>query len=239
MEETNKATTPAIAPPVVTPVAKKVNKKSNTPTNDINLAAVALRVAAKWSDYPHITLMHTAQTDFSATATQFNNYVQQRLDEMNTRPTTTRSIKELTSDTKMALQMVRGYLLEKYENQKLAISYYPDFGLEKKGSAWILPFDQQKLLSALKTIKKGLVTHGFGSKKFGTTKFTQLETDLTDAINMAVSNDGSSSATVSNKEVIKKDIKTVLTSLRFAIRAHYPDTYAGILRDFGFQKEKV
>ena len=235
MEETTKTITPATAPKVV----KRVQKKSNTPTTDINLAAVAVRVAAKWSDYPHISLMHTTQTDFAATAAQFNDFIQQRVDEMNTRPTMTRSIKELTADIKLGLKMVRGYLLEKYEDEKLAMSYYPDFGLEKKGTAWVFPADQQRALSALKAIKKGLVTHGFGSKKFGTTKFTQLETDYTNAVNTAVINDGMASATVSNKEVMKKNIKMVLISIRFAIRAHYPDTYTGILRDFGFQKEKV
>ena len=218
---------------------KKKQAKSNTPTTDINLAALAVRVAAKWADYPQLELVSLTQADFAADATQFNTLVQQRVVEMNTRPNTTLSVKELEASIAKGMTAVRGYLFEVYEDQKAAATHYADFGLEKKGSAWKLPTDQQRLISALATIKTSIVSYNFGSKKFGTTFWTKLETDYTQAVANSITNDGAASTTVSSKEILKARIITNLTALRYLIRANYMQTYNGVLRDFGFQKEKA
>jgi hypothetical protein len=220
------------------PVVKKVYK-SNTPTNDINLAALGLRVANKWAAYPQITLLFIAQADFLTKATQFNTFIQQRITEQQTRPMTTRTTRELEADIKLGLKIVRGYLFEKYKDLNKAKIYYPDFGLEKKDKIWVFPTDQQRAIAALGTIKTSIIAHGFGNKDYGTAFWTAMKTDYTTTVQTAISNDGSSSNTVSQKEVLKKELKTAMAALRNAIRANYPDTANGVLRDFGFQKEKV
>lgn len=221
----------------VAKVTKKTTR-SNVPNDDINLAALCVRVANKWVAYPQLTLVFITQADYAVQATAFNALIQQRVLEQQTRPTNTRTTKELTAEINLGMKVVRGYLLEKYKDAIKAKTYYPDFGLEKKGTAWTLPTDQQRVLVAIRTAKAGVVTHGFGTKSFGTTFWTTMETNYTNAIQNSINNDGSSSATVAQKEVMKKEIKKTLTALRNAIRANYPDQYAGILRDFGFQKEK-
>jgi hypothetical protein len=218
---------------------KKKQAKSNTPTTDINLAALAMRVAAKWADYPQLELIGLTQADFATDATAFNTLVQQRVVEMNTRPNTTKSVKELEADIAKGMKAIRGYLFEIYEDQKVATSHYTDFGLEKKGAAWKLPTDQQRLISALATIKTSIAAYNLGAKKFGTTFWTKLETDYTAAVAAGIANDGASSATVSNKEILKASIINNLTAIRYLIRANYMQTYNGVLRDFGFQKEKA
>ncbi len=219
--------------------AKKIQHKSNIPTTDINTAALAVRVGAKLADYPDIVLPYMSLSVFQTKADTLLNLVQTRADEQNTRPVLTQNIKEVTEEIKKGIKAIRGYLFEKYEDDKKAVSYYKEFGLEKKGNNWQLPNDQQNMMLALKTIKKGITTHGFGTKKFGTAKFTQLETSYIAIVNSAVSSDGASSMTVSNKEVLKKELKTFMTSIRYMVRAHYPDTYLSVLRDLGFQKEKL
>jgi hypothetical protein len=239
-------TTDAVVIPVAMPassvVTAKIAKKivrSNTPTDDVNLAALCMRVANKWAAYPQLTLVFIAQADFLQQATNFNTLIQQRVLEQQTRPTTTRTTKQLEADVKLAMRVVRGYLLEKYKEDAKVKLYLPDFGLEKRGNTWLLPTDQQRVLIAIRTAKAGTLTHGFGTKSFGTTFWTAMETNYTNAIQAAISNDGSASSTVAQKEVMKKEIKKTLVALRNAIRANYPDTYAGVLRDFGFQKEKA
>jgi hypothetical protein len=217
----------------------KKTKRSNTPNDDINLAALSVRVANKWASYPTVTLSHLAQADFLTKATQFDALIQQRILEQQARPTTTRTTRELTAEIKVGLKIVRSYLFEKYKDNAKAKQFYPDFGLEKKGNVWVFPTDQQRVLTALKTIKTGLITHGLGTKSCGTTYWTNLETNYNATVQAAIANDGASSNTVSQKELLKKEIKAAMTSLRFAIRANYPDTFNGVLRDFGFQKEKA
>lgn len=214
------------------------NKKSQTPTDDINLAALALRVANKWADYPNLNLIFINQADTLLKAQAFNTLVQQRVIEIQNRPTVTRSVQEIITDVKFGISIVRNYLLEKYKDKPKAMSYYTDFGLEKKNKTWAFPTDQQRLLVALNQTKQGIITHGFVQKDYGTAFWTTAEADLTAAIQNSISSDGSSATTVSQKEQIKQELKQIMTSLRFVIRANYPTTYNAILRDFGFQKEK-
>lgn len=242
-EELNQEAIEANPPPVaVASVAKSIAKKntrSNTPKDDINLAAVAVRVARKWADYPQITLIMYNQADFLSKANEFNTLVQQRVVEQQTRPGLTRTTKQLEAEIKFGLQIVRGYLLEKYKDLKKAKSYYADFGLEHKGKLWEYPKDQQHILSALTTTQTGIVTHGFNSKDFGTAFWTDLATNYADAIQTAITNDGSSSTTVFQKENLKKEIKAIMVALRGVIRGNYGTGANAILRDLGFQKEKV
>ena len=235
------AATPDATPATPDAVAKVAKKtvRSNTPTDDINLAALGMRVANQWAAFPQLTLMFITQADFLQQATDFNALIQQRVLEQQTRPTTTRTTKQLLAEINLGLKVVRGYLLEKYKDATKAKIYYPDFGLEKKGKVWVLPTDQQRILIAIRTAKAGTLTHGFGTKSFGTTFWNTMETNYTNAVQSAFGNDGSSSNTVAQKEVMKKDIKKTLTAVRNAIRANYPDTYNGMLRNFGFQKEKA
>jgi hypothetical protein len=219
--------------------SKKSSHKSNKPTSDINNAMLAVRVGIKLDDYPDIEVPYMDKPTYKAKSADFLDLVEVRVDEKNVRPVLTKTLKEIASEVKKGIRAIRGYLFEKYEDNKKAISFYKDFGLEKKGKVWLLPTDQQHLLSAFKTIKKGLLTHGFGTKKFGTAKFTQLETAYEITLNSAIATDGTSSMTVSQKETLKKEINMYLTSVRFIVRAHYPDTYMSVLRDLGFQKEKA
>ena len=237
--ETNNIPTPVADTTAEKTAAKKTNRKTNTPTDAINHAALAKRVAQNLVNYPNVAVGYMDLAVFTNKVTDYAAAVQARVDEQNARPILTQSIKELLSNTKKALKAVRGYLYEKYEDEKKAISFYPDFGLEKKGTIWSLPTDQQGIISAFKTLKKGLTKHGFSTKKFGMTLFTQLETDYLAAVNSAVSNDGSSSITVANKDALSKEINVYLTSVRFIVRGQYPTSYSSVLRDLGFQKEKM
>jgi hypothetical protein len=217
----------------------KKTSRSNTPNDDINLAAVALRTAHKWADYPQITLILYNQSDFLAKAMQFNTLVQQRVVEQQNRPTLTRSTKQLEADIKVGLKVVRGYLFEKYKDETKARLYYSDFGLENKGKFWGFPTDQQRILVALQTLQTGIVTHGFDAKDFGTNYWADLAANYTTAVQTAVTNDGSSSTTVFQKETLKKEIKAIMVALRGVIRGNYGTGANAILRDLGFQKEKV
>ncbi len=218
---------------------KRVTKKSSVPVDDVNFAALGLRVAATWATYPNLKLLYVTQQAFSTKTTQLDTFVQQRISEQQARPTKTVSLKDLTVEAKFGIKIVRGYLLETFKDAKKAAQHYLDFGLEKKNDAWSLPTDQQRLALALRTIKQSITTYGYDAKDYGLTYWTDLEANYTAALADAISSDGNSSNTVNQKDVLKKEIKDIMVSLRFLIRANYPSTYAGVLRDFGFQKEKA
>lgn len=226
-------------PATMAKVVAKKTTRSNTPQDDINLAAVALRVAQNLVNYPQITLIMYNQADFLASATQFHALVQQRVIEQQSRPTLTRTTRQLQADIKTGIKVIKGYLFEKYKDDAKAISYYADFGFEKKGKTWTYPTDQQHILSAFNTTKAAILTHGFDTKSFGTAYWTALATNYAASVQSAVSSDGTSSTTVFQKETLKKELKAIMVALRGVVRANYGAGANAILRDLGFQKEKV
>lgn len=236
IESTSQATTAAQR---VSNTAKKTSKRSSVPVDDINFAALSLRVATAWAAYPQVKLLHITQASFASKAAQLDALVQQRIAEQQSRPVTTISLKQLSTDARFGIKIVRSYLLERYKDEKKAAQHYLDFGLERKSNTWVLPVDQQRLLASLRTIKVSIVTYGFDAKDFGLQFWTDMEANYNAALQDSILHDGSSSTTVNQKDVLKKELKSIMTSLRLTIRANYPDTYTGILRNFGFQKEKA
>ena len=222
-----------------TTAPRRMQRKSNVATDAINKAALAKRVALNLVNYPDIVVGYMDLATFTAKAADYSDLVQIRSAEINSRPTLTSNIKNVIAEAKKGITAIRGYLFEKYEDQKKVVTYYPDFGLIKKGTSWQLPTDQQGMISAFIAIKKGIITHGFGTKKFGTAKFTTLQTEYTAAVNIAIAQDGTSSLNVANKDLLAEEIEMFLTSIRYIVRGQYPKTYTSILRDLGFQKEKL
>lgn len=215
---------------------KTVNSKTNIPKKDHDFGNVCTRVSANWAANPAITLVFITQPVFDTMVKQYNSTLMSRKKEGDGRSPLTKKL--LLADNKMekGIQNVKTYLKEKYESE--AMAYYPIFGIEKHGSNWRLPTDRNKRKDCFEQIKKSIEAEGFGDKKYGTTFWTQLAADYENLMTMADSSDELVSNQVSDKNQLKQELRVILNSLIFVLRGNYPETYHGVLRSWGFQKDK-
>ncbi len=83
-----------------------------------------------------------------------------------------------------------------------------------------------------------IASNGFGNKEYGTTFWTTIKTNYDALLAQASGTDGTVATTVSNKNILKAELKKTLNAVINSLKAHYPDTYKAELRNWGLQKEK-
>lgn len=105
------------------------------------------------------------------------------------------------------------------------------------GSHWDLPTDHSERNQKLSMMGEAITANGFSAKTYGTAFWTATKTAYNDALTGANNTDGSVSAAVGTKNQQKAQINKVMVALRYVLRGNYPDTYAEVYRDWGWQKE--
>jgi hypothetical protein len=75
-------------------------------------------------------------------------------------------------------------------------------------------------------------------KKYGVDFWTPLIEEYNTLYSATNSTTGTISKVVQDKNDCRKKIQNTLNGLVLVIKANYPDTYTGELRNWGFQKEK-
>ena len=80
---------------------------------------------------------------------------------------------------------------------------------------------------------------GFGNEEYGNTFWRDMQTNYSAALDAAGATAGNVSTKVAGKNRLKKDIKNVLNSLLLVLKGNYPDTYPGVYREWGWQKERT
>ena len=88
----------------------------------------------------------------------------------------------------------------------------------------------------LDIIIAAIASEGFGAKKYGTTFWTQMKTDYTAQWKKANTTDGIVSTDVGNKNQLKEELTEALESIINLIKANYPKTWEGELRNWGYLK---
>lgn len=220
-----------------TELSKAVKHTADTPEKDTDLATLGINVVAKWKENPVLVLAWTDVNIHNTNVNAFNNTLNERLDIGGGRKEITAKLATLDASIDEGIAAIKGYLVYKYEKAN-APSYYPQFGIERTGSIFILPRDRNKRAAALPLILKAIETHGFTNEKYGTAFWQQTMADYTALLREASGIDGSVSTKVGAKNELRKTIIKTHNALIKIIRANYPDTYKSILREWGFQKEK-
>lgn len=90
----------------------------------------------------------------------------------------------------------------------------------------------------MKLTLEAITAQGFKDKKYGLAYWQDISTRYEAALTLSVDTDGNVAGLVSTKNEARKQIEKTLNALIHIIKGNYPDTYAAVLREWGFQKEK-
>jgi hypothetical protein len=222
--------------PVVAPGTKK-SKTAAIPSTDQSLSGHSVIVAETWALKPDITLRWTTPADFAATVNRFKTSLGERLTTGGGRAAVTNEMKSLDVTINKNLDYIKGYLKDKYGKENYT-SYFPQFGITVRGNNYIFPNDRDKRLAALKLTIEALTANGLQDMKYGLAFWQDILSRYETALKLSIITDSNVAGLVSTKNEHRKLIRKTLNALVHSIKANYPDTYASVLREWGFQKEK-
>lgn len=212
-------------------------KVTNIPRTDDDLMNVSKKIHSSWKANPLITLLWITEPEFGTIVSDYANTLMERKSTGSIRPEVTLKSEALNAEIDTSTEYIKGYLNEKY-NKKTATSYYSQFGIVKTNNKYKLPSDRDRRKAALAMMLKAIITHGFQNNTYGLAYWTNIKTKFDSLFEQAGSIDSNVTDKVSNKNVLKAEIRKTLNAIIRTIRANYPDTYDSVLRSWGFQKEK-
>jgi hypothetical protein len=220
-----------------TELTKSVKYTGNIPKKDSDIDDTGQQVLASWAANPLMTLIWTDREAFETSTSSFSSALGEKQDISSGRSGITRQLANLDKSMNKGCGFIKDYLNEKFGKEE-APSYFANFGIVKVGREYILPRDRNKRSDALVLMLKGITTHGFGAKPYGTSYWTPIKTQYDDLRAQAVLIDETVSSKVGDKNMYRKDIVKTLNALIHLIKANYPDDYKNVLRTWGFQKDK-
>ena len=223
-----------------TPVVEAKTKKritSTIPIADQNLSDCSNKVSETWLLNPGVTMMWTDSAAFRNTTNLYRKSLGDRQTKGGGRAVVTRDLRVLDKDINQKKAYIVVYLKDKYD-QDTYTSYLPQFGIVKQYHRWIFPADRNNRLASLKLTVKAITAQGFDNNKYGLAYWQDIATRYEAALNLSISTDGEVSKLVSAKNEYRKQIQKTLNALIHNIKSNYPETYAAVLRGWGFQKEK-
>jgi len=206
------------------------------PQADQDLYAVARAVSTKWTATPGLTLVWTNSAAYAALVSQYDAALRARNTAGAQRPGQTFSLAQMDDQIDKAAEQVKNYLKAKYGNEQ-APTKYPLFGIVKEGKNWRLPRDRDDRLAALNTMITAIGAEGFGTNQYGTDWWGAMLDAYDPALKAAQATDSSVSTSAATKEGYKEGILKTIRSLRYLLRANYPDSYEAEYRAWGMQKE--
>lgn len=218
-----------------TPPAKK-NKKNYTPNADADFLTVCKNVNTAWLANPAITLLWVTQASFNTMITGYEAAFASRLSNGGSRPSITQNLSVLDDQMDAAVSEVKVYIQKKFKKAN-ATAQYARYGIVHEHGSYQLPRDRDNRKASLFLMIAAIAADGFGAEEYGTAFWTATQTKYNLTLDNAVNNDGSVSGSVSGKNKQKKNITAVMSALRFVLRGNYPDTYAAVYREWGWQKE--
>jgi hypothetical protein len=217
---------------------KTVKKRtSNIPRKDADLVPLGKGVGTAWSDDPDITLKWTTVAKYKADVLAYDAALNERLSTGGERKEKTGKLSELDTLVDEGITWIKGALVYKY-GKKNAPSYYPQFGIVKHGTTFIITRDRSQRLASLALTLAAVTTHGMAAEKYGTAYWQQIINSYTTLQNEAAAVDGTVASKVSTKNELRANILKTNNALILVLKGNYPDTWQAVIREWGFQKEK-
>lgn len=218
-----------------TPAPKKA-KKDYTPRADADFLTVCKAVMISWLANPAITLLWINQAAYAAMVAAYETSYSTRLSDGSMRPSITQTLDQLDKQMDDALSEVKVYIQKKFKKAN-AEAQYARYGIIHNKNTYQLPRDRDNRKTSLPLMIAAIATDGFGAEEFGTVFWTTMKTNYELALSNAGDTDSLVSKGAAGKNEQKKNITKVMNALRFVLRGNYPDTYAAVYREWGWQKE--
>ena len=209
----------------------------NIPAADIDFMDLAKNVATNWLANPAITILWKTAADFQKLVNDYETELTGRKSTGSMLPGQALTLKQLDKQIDDAVKDVKVYIQRKFKKEN-AQAQYARYGITRENKTFIINRDRNNRRDALKLMITAIADDGFGAEEFGTAFWTGMQTNYSAAINAAGTTAGDVSIKVAGKNRQKKNIKMVLNSLLLILRGNYPDTYPGVYRDWGWQKER-
>jgi len=216
--------------------ATKPNTTAAIPAADVDFMDVAKKVAATWLATPDITLVWKKSGDFDKQVQDYAQSLSSRKATGSLRPGQTFTLKQLDKQIDDAVREVKVYIERKFKTAG-AVAQFARYGIIKDGTNYRMSRDRNNRKEALKLMIDAIAEDGFANEEYGTAFWTEVQTNLTNALAASGNIAGDVSGKVATKNQQKIAVKKVMTSLQLILRGNYPDTYKQVYRDWGWQKE--
>lgn len=218
-------------------VKARKTKKSIIPVRDLDLKSVSRMVSEKWFQYPKLMLIWTTVDDLKKCVDDYESMLNERTSTGNLRTGTVRDLSSLNKVIDEHLMYVKNYIEEEYGKEK-ASAHFAEFGIEHINKSYRFSRDGNQRQNALRLFLTALKAKNWKDKKYGVDFWTPLIEEYNTLYTATNSTSGTISKVVQDKNDCRKKIQGTLNGLILLIKANYPDTYSGELRNWGFQKEK-
>lgn len=212
------------------------NYTPSLPFGQLELATLGLGVARFWQTSALGDLLWKTKAAFLIQAQAYFDSLDTSDAADNDRSPAANRLRELDKMINKSLNFVKGYLAEDHEGDADE-AYYDEFGIKPEGKNQLLPSARPARAKALTKLLAALDAHGYNDRKFGQAYWTPIEVEYKKLVAKRRKTEGEASGEVGKKNVQEKPLRQVLKSLINLIKAHYPETYRSVLREFGFQKE--
>jgi hypothetical protein len=208
----------------------------NLPAGQLELGTLAVNAATAWLSSELGDLLWKTKKDFLPQAETYLASLKTADAAGDERSPQARRLRELDQAIDKGVLLVKGYLAEDHEGDADE-AYYDEFGLKTEGRNKRLPKARLARAQALAKLVKAVHAHGYDDRKYGKAFWTPIAKEYADLVGKRTQTEGAASAETGKKNQQEKPLRKVLKALINLIKAHYPDTYRSVLREFGFQKE--
>jgi hypothetical protein len=213
-------------------------KTRNIPEADVDFMDLAKNVATNWLANPAITLVWKVAADFQKEVNAYETELTSRKSAGSVLPGQALTLKQMDRQIDVAVSDVKIYIQRKFKKAN-AEAQYARYGITRQNKSFIISRDRNNRRDALKLMITAIDADGFAGEEYGTAFWTGMQTNYSAAIDAAGTTAGNVSTQVAGKNKLKGNIKTVLNSLLLVLKGNYPETYPGVYRDWGWQKERL
>ncbi len=207
------------------------------PQADVDFMDLSKNVATHWLANPAITLVWKTPADFEKQVNSYEIELTSRKSTGSLLPGQALTLVQMDRQIDVAVSEVKIYIQRKFKKVN-AEAQYGRYGISRQNKTFIINRDRNNRRDALKLMITAIAADGFTAEEYGTAFWTGMQTNYSAAIDAAGTTAGDVSIKVAGKNRMKKDIKTVLSSLLLVLKGNYPDTYPGVYREWGWQKER-
>jgi len=230
--------------PAATPAKTKQPKTRNVPRSDKAFSEVFDLAVAEWGLRPQLTLEWTSQPAALALGTRLREGLRTARaadDAISPQASRLAELDLLIDGSKKEgkLKYVKKALALQYDEENDGRPYYGEFGIEKIGSTYTLPYDRAERAEALRKLAKAVADpkHGVAAGKYGKDYWKAIADEYNVLQPQAAKATGDRATEVSGKNVYRDDAEAIFLSLLLLIEANYPKTYQAERRKFGVLKE--
>jgi len=243
--QNNQSVSTAIASEVTTQVdmttqqdEKSKQRRSIRPRKESDIISTSRIASVKWKA-SGLTLAWVTPENMQAKTEEHDTAVSNKQLTSSGQSPAINEKKLLDQETLEELGKLKGYIIGCI-GKKGAFAYFPLFGMEyNKNSGWRIPGDLTAKLRALEI----LIT-GFDHKDLTNipvdvkATWISIKDRYTNLGNNSTAATGEVSKIVAEKKPLKDEITDMLDALILLVQCNYPKTYVGILREWGFTREK-